>query len=80
MKKTAKPCAAVKKSRLKKWAKGIFIFCLRMFLFVVMLAFLLLGAAWLAVNKIVNAQQISQAVTYQLQKVFDRPIEKFQIQ
>ena len=43
-------------------------------LFLIMLSFLLIGGAWLVVNKLFNAQQLSQSLTYQLQKVFNRPV------
>lgn len=75
MKNTApNTTTSVKTSRLKRRMRAVFVFALRTFLCMTMLAFVLGGGAWLAVNKIINAQQISQAVTYQLQKVFDRPV------
>ncbi len=47
----------------------------KILLFLVMFVFLLGLVAWLIVLKMFNAQQISEAMTYQLQTVFDRPVQ-----
>ncbi len=63
-----------KRSRLIRWtSKGLMLF-LKVGLLATMCVMLLLGGLWLGMNKIFNAQQISQAMTRQLQKVFNRPV------
>lgn len=63
-----------KKSNAWHWASKLFTILLRTLLFVVMFVFLLGGVSWVAISHMFNAQQISQAMTYQLQKVFNRPV------
>ena len=62
------------KGKIGRFISALFVLLLRTGLFVVMLVFLLCGGVWVAVSHMFNAQQISQAMTYQLQKVFNRPV------
>lgn len=64
-----------KKTRAAWLFKGVVKGCAKMALFLVMLSFVLGSIAWVIIIKIFNAQQISQAMAYQLQKVFDCPVQ-----
>ena len=74
MSKKTQQTSTPKRTRRMSWMRRGSLLFFKMSLFAVMFLFLLVGALWLGMNKIFNAQQISQSVTYQLQKVFDRPV------
>ena len=66
--------SVTQETRQHRWPARFLLLVFRTGLFLVMTVFLSAGVLWLGINKLFNAQQISQAVTYQLQKVFDRPV------
>jgi len=72
--KTNSTSTIQKTSWLRRFAGRTFLFGLRLGLFLVMSVFLVGGVLWLGINKIFNAPQISQGITYQLQRVFNRPV------
>lgn len=79
MKKENKKLTASSSSRTKRGKKrhyvrksGVLLF--KTVLFTIMFVFVLCGVCWIAIVKMFNAQPISEAMTRQLQLVFDRPV------
>lgn len=61
-------------SRVKRYAKKGMYWGFRLLLLTVMIVLVLFAVAWLTMLKVFNAQQLSQSITHQLQKVFNRPV------
>jgi len=63
-----------KRSKVFRFATGTVSLFFRTVLFTVMLLLLLFIGLWIAAQKMFNAQQISESLVSQLQKLFDRPV------
>ena len=74
-KNAASQTASSTKRTARYWLGRVLAVLGKGLLFLVMLVFLLGALAWVVVTKMFNAQQISEAVTFQLQTVFNRPVQ-----
>ena len=64
-----------KKVSKRRWTRRVVAVLGKALLFLVMFVFLVGAVAWVAIIKMFNAQQISEAITSQLQTVFNRPVQ-----
>ena len=63
------------KRHFKKWLKRLSAWFLKAMLLVVMLSFLTAALSWIVLTKLFNAQKISEAMTQQIEEVFNRPVQ-----
>jgi len=64
-----------KQTHKRRWMIGLSKILLKFLLLLTMISFLALSLLWIAIVKLFNAQQISEAITSQVQTVFNRPVQ-----